>query len=78
MLKPQVDIGVTDKEYAITLAVPGVSEKDIRAVNNDNTMIIRGEKKQGTEEKDTNYYRVECSYGAFRRVLCLPDDAVQD
>jgi HSP20 family protein len=44
----------------------------------DNTIIIRGEKKQEKEEKDKNYYCVERSYGSFRRVLSLPEDAAQD
>ena len=30
------------------------------------------------EEKEKNYYRMERSYGAFQRVLSLPEDADQD
>ena len=77
-LKPQVDIGATDKEYSITVEVPGVDEKDVKVEVADNTMIIKGEKKQEKEEKDKNYYRVERSYGSFQRVLSLPEDAGQD
>lgn len=78
LLKPQVDIGATDKEYAITVEVPGVSEKDIKVEISGNIMTIRGEKKQEKEEKEKNYYRVERSYGSFQRVLSLPEDANQD
>lgn len=46
LLKPQVDIGVTDKEYSITVEVPGVDEKDVKVEIAKNTMTIRGEKKQ--------------------------------
>ncbi|WP_028580882.1 Hsp20/alpha crystallin family protein [Desulfogranum japonicum] len=77
-LKPQVDIGATEKEYSITVEVPGVAEKDVRVEVTNNTMTICGEKKQEKEEKDKNYYRVERSYGSFQRVLSLPDDADQD
>ena len=78
LLKPQVDIGATDKEYSINVEVPGVSEKDVKVEISGNTMTIRGEKKQEKEEKDKNYYRVERSYGSFQRVLSLPEDASQD
>ena len=77
-LKPQVDVGATDKEYSITVEVPGVSEKDVNVEVSNNTMTIRGEKKQEKEEKDKNYYRVERSYGSFQRVLSLPEDANQE
>ena len=76
-LKPQVDVGATDKEYSITVEVPGVTEKDVNIEVTNNTMTIRGEKKQEKEEKDKNYYRVERSYGSFQRVLSLPEDADQ-
>jgi HSP20 family protein len=78
LLKPQVDIGATDKEYSITVEVPGVSEKDVKVEISGNTMTIRGEKQQEKEEKEKDYYRVERSYGSFQRVLSLPEDADQD
>jgi HSP20 family protein len=78
LLKPQVDIGATDKEYSVTVEVPGVNEKDVKVEISGNIMTIRGEKKQEKEEKDKNYYRIERSYGSFQRVLCLPEDANQD
>lgn len=64
--------------HSITVEVPGVDEKDVKVEVADNTMIIKGEKKQEKEEKDKNYYRVERSYGSFQRVLSLPEDASQD
>ena len=73
-----MDIGATDKEYSIAVEIPGVSEKDIKVEISNNTMTIRGEKKQEKEEKSQNFYRVERSYGAFQRVLNLPEDANQE
>lgn len=78
VLRPQVDIGATDREYAITVEVPGVSENDVTVEVANNTLTIRGEKRQEKEEKEKDYYRVERSYGSFQRVLSLPVDAVQD
>ena len=78
LLRPQLDIAVTDKEYSITVEVPGVSQKDVKIEIADDTMTILGEKKQEKEEREKDYYRVERSYGSFQRVLSLPEDANQD
>ena len=77
-LKPQVDISATDKEYCITVKVPGVSEKDVKVEIAENVMTIRGEKKQEKEDKGENYYRMERAYGSFQRVLSLPEDAAHE
>ncbi|MBW2088490.1 MAG: Hsp20/alpha crystallin family protein [Deltaproteobacteria bacterium] len=78
MLKPTLDLGASDKEYTITVEVPGVDEKDVRLEIVNDTLTIRGEKKQEKEEKEKNYYRMERSYGSFQRMLSLPEDADQD
>lgn len=78
LLKPRVDIGASENDYTITVEVPGVDENEIRLEVSNNTMIIKGEKKQEKEEKEKNYYRIERSYGSFQRVLSLPEDANQD
>ncbi len=78
ILKPTLDLGATDKEYTITVEIPGVDEKDVRLEIVNDTLTISGEKKQEKEEKEKNYYRMERSYGSFRRVLSLPEDADQD
>jgi HSP20 family protein len=78
MLKPTLDLSATDKDYTITVEIPGVDQKDVKLELVNDTLTIRGEKKQEKEEKDKNYYRMERSYGSFRRVLSLPDDADQE
>ena len=78
MLKPTLDLGATDKAYHITVEIPGVEEKDVKLEIVNDTLTISGEKKQEKEEKEKNYYRMERSYGAFRRVLSLPEDVDQD
>lgn len=77
-LKPTLDIAANDKEYAITVELPGVDEKDVELELTDETLVIKGEKKQEKEKKEQNYYRMERSYGSFQRVLSLPEDAERD
>ena len=78
LLKPTLDIGATEKEYTISIEVPGVAQEDVKIEVVNNTLTIRGEKKQEKEEKEKNFYRMERSYGAFQRLLSLPEDADQD
>lgn len=77
-LKPTLDIAAGDKAYVITVELPGVDEKEVQLELSEDTLVIKGEKKQEREEKEKNYYRMERSYGSFRRVLSLPEDAEQD
>jgi len=78
ILKPTVDIGATEKAYTISVEIPGVDEKEIHIELSGNALTIRGEKRQETADEERNFYRIERAYGAFQRVLSLPEDAVQE
>ena len=67
LLRPALDIQESDKQYRITLEVPGVEEKDIQLTLDDDVLWIRGEKRQEQEHKDGQFHRVERSYGSFQR-----------
>ncbi len=78
-LRPHLDEVSGEHEYLITVEVPGVDEKDIKLeMAGDGALIICGEKRQELENKGRNIHRIERAYGAFRRVLPLPDDADRD
>ena len=78
IFKPTLDLGATDQAYTITVEIPGVDQDDVKLEVSGNTLTIRGEKHQETEDKGKNYYRMERSYGAFQRMLSLPEDVDQD
>lgn len=78
ILKPTLDLAATDGEYTLAVEIPGVDEKDIVLEMADDTLTIRGEKRQEKEAKEKDFYRVERSYGSFQRVLSLPEDADQN
>lgn len=69
---PNVDISETDGEIVVKAEMPGMKREDIDISVEDNQLILSGEKKQETEQKDANYYRVERTYGSFRRLFTLP------
>ena len=75
---PSIDVSESDEEIVVKAEVPGVNPEDIDISVDDNNLVISGEKRQESEEKDRNYYRVERSYGSFRRSLPLPSGADVD
>lgn len=78
LLRPRVDLSATEREYLLTVEIPGVNEKDVAIDLSNNTLTIKGEKRQEKEEKDKDFYRIERSYGSFQRVLSLPEDVDQE
>jgi HSP20 family protein len=72
-LQPQTDIAETDKEYEITVELPGIDEKDVDVTLANGLLTIKGEKKVEREEKKKDYYLSERSYGSFQRSVRVPD-----
>ncbi len=70
---PAVDI--YEDEHAITLKVevPGIEEKDIDVLLENQTLTLRGERKFEKEEKEENFHRIERRYGSFTRSFTLPN-----
>ena len=75
---PDVDLTETDKEIRISAEVPGVEEKDLDVSLRDDTLIIKGEKKEEKEEKNAGRYYAERSYGSFERRIALPCEVEPD
>jgi HSP20 family protein len=75
---PRTNVAETDKEYEITLDLPGVKAEDVEVELKDDQLWITGERKQEVEENDKTFHRVERHYGRFQRVIGLNDDADTD
>ncbi|MCS7277211.1 MAG: Hsp20/alpha crystallin family protein [Aquificaceae bacterium] len=71
---PAVDVYETDKEVVTKVELPGVKKENVEVSIRDNSLHIRGEKKEEKEEKTETYHRVERVYGKFERVIPLPVD----
>lgn len=69
---PSLDVKESDKEVDIKAELPGMDEKDVEVLLADNSVTIKGEKKEEKEDKGKDYYHMERSYGAFNRVVPLP------
>ena len=78
VLHPALDIQELEKQYRITVEVPGVDEKDIQVTVENDMLLVRGEKRQTQDRVEGGAHRIERMYGSFQRVLNLPDDADPD
>ena len=69
---PAVDISETNDSYLIRAELPGLKKDEVKITIENNTIAIRGEKKNDTEKKGENFHVVERSYGSFERTFTLP------
>lgn len=76
MMSPGVELSENDKEFRITAELPGVEEKDIDIVIDDGVLILRGEKRSETDDKERQFS--ERYYGRFERRLHLGNDVEED
>jgi HSP20 family protein len=70
---PAIDLVEKEKEYEITAELPGIDEKNVEIKLANNTLTIKGEKKEEKEEKQKDYYLSERRYGSFQRSFALHD-----
>jgi HSP20 family protein len=73
---PHVDLVETDKEVTITAELPGMEEKDVELVLQDGVLMLRGEKRSETEDKDRQFS--ERYYGRFERRIPLDAEVQAD
>ena len=69
---PAVDVYEDEHQVTLKIEVPGIDEKDIDVLLENNTLSVHGERKFEKEEKEENYRRVERQYGSFTRTFTLP------
>ena len=49
-----------------------MTDKDIELTLSDDSLTVKGEKKEEREEKKKNYHVSERSYGSFQRTFRVP------
>ncbi|MCP3979431.1 MAG: Hsp20/alpha crystallin family protein [bacterium] len=69
---PAVDIVEKGDSLIIRAEIPGVDKSDIDVRVEDNSLVLRGERKREEELDEGNAYRLERAFGAFVRSFRLP------
>lgn len=75
---PPTDIEESDKEYTVTIELPGLGAEDIDLAVSDSMLTVKGEKKSEREEEEKGYHLTERSYGRFERSFRLPETVDAD
>lgn len=77
-IAPAVDVAEKEKEFEITVELPGLDEKDVEVKFANGTLTIRGEKKEAKEQREKDYFLSERRYGAFQRSFRVPEGVETD
>lgn len=70
---PKVEVQENGKHYTIAVELPGLDQKDVKVLVEDDMLTISGEKHVERSDEKTHYS--ERSYGSFTRAFTLPSDA---
>jgi HSP20 family protein len=72
-MMPAVELAETNDDYTCTIELPGMKQKDISVMFENDTLTIKGEKREETEKKEGKRLHVwERTYGAFERAFTFP------
>ncbi|UCD35267.1 MAG: Hsp20/alpha crystallin family protein, partial [Nitrospiraceae bacterium] len=75
---PMVDIFEEGDTIVVKSELPGMTRADIDVNLTNDTITLSGEKKKEEKIEKKNYYRMERSYGSFRRSFALPAEVQTD
>ncbi|XP_027084168.1 17.3 kDa class II heat shock protein-like [Coffea arabica] len=79
MASTPADVKEYPNSYAFIVDMPGLKSGDIKVqVEEDNVLIISGERKREEEKEGAKYVRMERRVGKFMRKFVLPENANTD
>lgn len=75
---PSVEVSEQNNEIIVRAEIPGMDPQDIEVSVENNNLVLSGEKKREQKSEQENHVHMECSYGAFNRVIPLRADVDKD
>jgi HSP20 family protein len=69
---PSVNLAETEKEYEVTVELPGMKPEEFNVEFKEGALWLSGHREEEKEEKEKTFHRVERRYGEFRRIIPLP------
>ena len=73
---PSIEVVQSEKDVRISAELPGLDEKNVEVLVDDDVLTIRGEKRSETEDQERRFS--ERYYGRFERVIPLPFAVKED
>jgi len=79
MAATPADVKEYPNSYVFLIDMPGLKSGDIKVqIEEDNVLVISGERKREEEREGVKYVRVERRMGKFMRKFVLPENANTD
>lgn len=75
---PPVECFIDQNKFHVNLALPGVQPNQVNVQAHGNELTISGERKQETTPSEDRSFQREITYGAFERVIPLPEGVHAD
>jgi len=75
---PDIEVLQRNNEIVIRADLPGLTKDDVQVEVAEDAVTIQGERRRAVEEEREGVYRSEREYGAFCRVVPLPEGAITD
>ena len=72
--QPAADIYRTPEGWKIKMDLAGVRMEDIQVLIADDSLIIRGVRRDSLMVEGWSYYQLEITYSRFERVIKIPCD----
>jgi HSP20 family protein len=72
---PAIEVSQRDGKYNIKAELPGLEPKDVKVEVENDALVIQGERRSESEEKNAGVQRTERQYGLFYRSIPLPEGA---
>ncbi|MCI0341045.1 MAG: Hsp20/alpha crystallin family protein [Planctomycetales bacterium] len=69
---PPLSVCETPETVVVTTEVPGVDKESLDISITGNQLVLKGEKREESDEKGKTWHHIERSYGAFARSVLLP------
>jgi HSP20 family protein len=75
---PAVNVSQDDDKVYVTAELPGITGKDMDITVEEDSVLIRGERKVGQGGEEVSYHRREREEGKFSRSVTLPTRIATD
>jgi HSP20 family protein len=75
---PTVNVFDAGDQFVIKAELPGVDPKNVDVEVQNNTLLLRGERRFDDADENVAYHRREREQGQFRRVVRLPGKVDSD
>ena len=73
VFQPRLDMVDDGDALRVTAELPGMERKDVEVLLDDDSIVLRGEKKLESKTEEKGCYRVERAFGSFQRLIPLPE-----